>query len=324
VTSRSRWRSIGAAFTCAIVAAWFLLPGEERLAMRLKGIGLGARAVDSVLAFGSDYQPLDKHSSCSPDGAVSFLCGDPADPYLARIRRDPRLAPLLELPPNRLQTWAAFQDFLRGRFAHGEETMGTEPFGPGFHLLEMLDDADRGGRFLCGAASKMLIQLVRAAGGYGRMLSIWDPRGSGHVVTELWVEEPDQPGRWVVFDPDYDVYFTDASGIPLSALDLHRLHHQGRANEAVAVAGASPNRVYRPELHEYLVSHYADVLYQTRANWTETEFSTWDPRRTLALDAWMLESPDSWFPREAVRGIVNDPTLLYFRPQDPPAPPAQP
>ncbi len=312
--------AMAGAIQVAVVAllTTVLLEGvpDPRTAQRARNLasGITARTLDLGLRVYDPWQPVAPPPNCNCSSAIPFRCADPDSAYNRRVRSDPRLVWLRDVQPHRIESYAAMMDWLRSRFEHGAYSRPSDLSSAGFHLLEMLDAAERGERFLCGAVAKMMIQLVQAAGGFGRRVSLADPEGSGHVVTELWIEEPGEPGRWVVFDPDYNVWFSDASGRPLSALDLHRHAISGTAEEVTAHAGTSPNTLYAEPLHDLLLAHFDMVAWSSLANWASVELPSWHPRRHPIRRTWVWDNTRSILPSSYVRGIVSDAEEIYFTP----------
>ena len=82
-----------------------------------------------------------------------------------------------------------------------------------------------------------------------------------------------------MIDPDNNLFFSDATGEPLNALQLHRLAVSGRADEAIAHPGSSSNTLYLPERHEDLVGIYELVQFRRRADWLSTQYPYAHPKR---------------------------------------------
>lgn len=304
----------------AVVAllATVLLEGvpDPRTAQRTRNFasGITAHTLDLGLRVYDPWKSKASSPDCNCSSELPFRCADPDSTYSRRVRSDPRLTWLRDVPPHRIESYAAMMDWLRSRFEHGAYGRPPDLSARGFHLLEMLDAAERGERFLCSSVAKMMIQLVQATGGFGRRVSLADPEGSGHVVTELWIEEPGEPGRWVVFDPDYNVWFSDTSGRPLSALDIHEHAISGRPEEVRAHPGDSPNTLYAEPLHDYLVAHFDMVAWSSLANWASLDLPSWHPHRHPIRRTWVWDNARSILPSSYVRGIVSDAEEIYFTP----------
>lgn len=291
-------------------AQWLRHDRLLRERARLAASGLVARSIAFGLEVGGPRRE-NAAADCNCSTSLRFECDDPDAAYYRRVREDPRFAHLFALPPHRIETWAAYADFLRDRFPSG----WPPPARPGadgrYELLEMLDAADGGARFLCGDIARMFAQLVQAAGGFARILSLVDPTGSGHVVAEAWIE-PER--RWVLFDPDYDVYFTGPGGAPLAAAELHRMHVEGRYTDVKAHVGASKNAHYVPIFHVFLLRHFASVGWSGRASWISAPRPRWHPERhpVRTLSSWAPAS--SAFPAVAIRDVLESERDLYFEP----------
>lgn len=314
-------RALGLAFFAGLAAAALLAgllvdAAGKRTQQRVRHFAsaVASRAIGAGLAVYDPYSDVRMGVPCNCSSDWPLHCSDPGTAYYRRMRSDPRLASLLGAPPHRLGSYAAIMDWLRDRFPHGDYSRPSRLGSPGFHVLEMLDEAERGERFLCGEIAKMFAQLVQATGGFARRISLASANGSGHVVTEAWIQEPGEPGRWVMFDPDYDVWFSDESGRPLSALELHGLQRAGGHARIRPHRGASRNALYTPELHRFLVDHYHELAFSARANWVVAELPRWHPARHPRENLYVWQDSDTIFPRSYVREIVDEPDRLYFTP----------
>ncbi|MCU0669814.1 MAG: hypothetical protein MUF70_10730 [Myxococcota bacterium] len=294
--------------------AWNLIDGFTRTEARYVASTLAARALALVLAVHDPWREIEDSPLCNCSSDIPYRCEDPSHPYYERVRGDPRFASLLQLPPHRTETYAALMHALSDQITRGHRTSGQR-FAGGYHLLERLDDAVRGERFLCREISMMLAELVGATGGYARLVALLSQEGSGHVVTELWVEDAGAVGRWVVFDPDYDVWFSSVNGIPLSALDLHRMALERRFDAIVAHPGGSARASWTgSESKRLLLDHYAHLSFGTQANWISTDLPSRHPRRhpQAREDLWIDDHPT--LPPLYYRALVGDEARMYFTP----------
>ena len=165
--------------------------------------------------------------------------------YFKKIRTDRRLQHFYDQDTIGFTDVLKMKDFLRNRFPHGRPSRNYEQE----NLLEMLDAAEKGERFLCGGASKMLIQMVMAAGKQARRVRLASDYGHGHTVMEFWSEEYQ---KWCLLDPDFNVHYTDRQGAPLSALDLY--HKASRQEPVLKHRGSSRNT--RIDKNDYLFKEY--------------------------------------------------------------------
>lgn len=296
---------LGFVAICSL-AVWAFAGPMLRWNLRMTASGMRARIVDAGLRVRDPFGD-EPAVSCNCSSNWEYRCSDPSSAYVQRIRRDPRLAPLFEAPAHRLETHVRHQDFLRDQFASGDP---SHPPRAGYNILEKLDDAAAGSPFRCNDAARMFVELVQANGGFARVVALVDPDGSGHVVTEAWVADP---GKWVVFDPLYDIYYTGPGGTLLSALDLHEIHRSGRYEIAVAHKGPSANSEYRPERHVYLLRHYDSIAFARRADF-DTRYPLWHPKEHAvdSLSAWVTGRAGFWAP--GVRDTISEVSQLYFTP----------
>lgn len=129
------------------------------------------------------------------------------------------------------------REYLRDLFPHGISSKNYL----NKNVLEMIDAAEHGEKFLCGNISKMLIQLVQAGGTQARTVGVHSSRGS-HVVAEIWSK---RFNKWIIIDSDYNVHYTDVAGTPLSALELYEMSGDTREIGTIQrIAGDSPNTLH--------------------------------------------------------------------------------
>ena len=88
----------------------------------------------------------------------------------------------------------------------------------------VLDRVEQGERFACGQYTVVLTQALNAMQIPARPISLfrldyYAARGTGHVVTEAWI---DDLGKWVVLDGQNGAVWRDASGVPLSVVELQQ------------------------------------------------------------------------------------------------------
>jgi hypothetical protein len=138
------------------------------------------------------------------------------DPYFEKIRNDSRLRRFYFKETYDLHDYLEMREYLRDQFPHGDSSMNH--FND--NLLTMLDEAEHGEKFICGYISKMLCQMIMASGTYARTVRVSDKIGLGHVVVEYWSKEYD---KWILLDPDYNVYYTTLDSVPLNGIELYQL-----------------------------------------------------------------------------------------------------
>jgi len=88
----------------------------------------------------------------------------------------------------------------------------------------VLDRVEQGGRFACGQYTVVLTQALNAVQIPARPISLFRldyfaGLGTGHVVTEAWI---DDLGNWVVLDGQNGAMWRDETGAPLSVLELQQ------------------------------------------------------------------------------------------------------
>ncbi|UCG52596.1 MAG: hypothetical protein JSW58_03335 [Candidatus Latescibacterota bacterium] len=194
---------------------------------------------------------------------------DLSHPYFDTVRTDPRIRHLYQDPRMQFDDFVEMADFLRDQSPHGRSTISHSQRK--LNLLALLDLADKGERFTCGTMSKMLAQMVQASGNFARLVFLF-----GHVVTEVWVPEFE---KWVLIDPLFNVHYLNDKGVPLSALDLHRMINAGAEHNIHPRPGNSPNTVFterapKKQLYECYKMWFAVSFFD---KWVSHDLPRWSP-----------------------------------------------
>jgi hypothetical protein len=300
----------GAAALCAIsglaigVGAWLRVRSDDPgwlLAFKLFSKSL---ASDGLAWVADAAAPVDPAAGpITPLDGPGFYYADLSHPYLAGVRSDPRLAGLYGGGPLDVAEVARMADFVRDRVPHGRTSVDPDRL----QLIELLDRAERGERYLCGTVARMLVEMVQAGGGHGRLVRL-----GGHVVAEFWSP---RWRKWVLVDPDTNVRFESPTGVPLSVLEVHDIARRGAREELVAIAGTSPNTLFSEELLDrQLRDYYAGgFAVDFNAKWLSLDLPRWHPRRSPSVTSVYFEPGGArghvYFDR-----VVTDPAALYAPP----------
>jgi len=213
----------------------------------------------------------DKAYAPTPLDSCKFSYADLRHPYFEQIRNDRRLSKFYQNKAGRTDFFEAVSmaEYLRGLFQHGYSSKSYV----NENLLSMMDAAGEGEKYLCGDISKMLAEMIQAGGAQARRISLGDSEDRGHVVVEMWSEEFN---KWAVIDPDYNVYYTSADGVPLSAVELYEAALDPEKKDSVEViSGNSPNTLHNKNtdlLNQYYKNGFAIEFYN---RWVEFNY----PRR---------------------------------------------
>lgn len=167
---------------------------------------------------------------------------DLSHPYFERIRNDERLAHFYEKDVWLFEDILEIKEFLRDAFPHGKPPKNYRQK----NVLEMLDAAEDGAKFLCSGSAKMMAQLIMAADIPTRTVRLSDEEGHGHTVLEFWSEEYK---KWCLIDIDYNLHYTDMNGKPLCALELYIM---SKNNDRVKKhVGISKNSLFNDKTRLY-------------------------------------------------------------------------
>lgn len=256
--------------------------------------------------FGSEaYAP-------TPFDSPDFVYADLSHPYFNKIRNDKRVSHFYSNRESPVDFEDALQmrEYLRDMSPYGEQS--SEYLNT--NVLEMIDAAENGERFMCGKTSKMLAQLIQAGGTQARTIGMKSSK-SGHVVIELWSRKFN---KWVVMDPAYNVHYTNAAGIPLSALELYEISNDARKlKEINRVTGASPNTLHNSD-SKLVESYYRKGLTINFYNrWVDQNLPRINPARSPSIMGYYVgESLVERLTHKHDSEVVNDETSaeLYMNP----------
>ncbi len=231
------------------------------------------RVFDQVASrFGSNiYAP-------TPFDSPDFLYADLSHPYFEKIRNDKRVAHFYSkhAGPIDFSDAVSIREYLRDLFPHGRQSKSYR----NINVLEMIDAAENGEKFLCGNISKMLAQLIQAGGTQARTVGL-SALQNGHVVVELWSK---RFNKWVIIDPDYNVHYTDVTGTPLSALELYQMSQDSHKLKNInRVAGDSPNTLHNSDT-KLVESYYRNGLIIYFYNrWVDQNLPRRNPVRSPSI-----------------------------------------
>lgn len=115
----------------------------------------------------SVFDQVESHFSSEPYSPTpfdspDFAYADLSHPYFEKIRNDERIAHFYSNHGESIDFVDAIsmREYLRDLFPHGISNKNYS----NKNVLEMIDAAEQGEKFLCGNISKMLIQMVQAGG----------------------------------------------------------------------------------------------------------------------------------------------------------------
>jgi hypothetical protein len=205
-------------------------------------------------------------------------------PYFKKIRDDKRVAHFYSqsLGLNSQDTIdfmdaVSMREYLRNLFPHGTSTRNFMRT----NLLEMIDAAEQGERFLCGNISKMLVQMIQAGGTQARTVALESLNDGGHIVVEMWSNQLD---KWVLIDPDYNVHYTNASGTPLSAIELYTMAQNSHDLKKISrITGKSLNTLHNNEtklVEQFYKNGFSILFYNS---WVDKNLPRRNPARSPAI-----------------------------------------
>ena len=231
------------------------------------------RALDKVVSsFGSDiYAP-------TPFDSPDFLYVDLSHPYFEKIRKDKRVAHFYSnhTVPIDFSDAVSLREYLRDLFPHGSQSKNNR----NINVLEMIDAAEKGEKFLCGNISRMLAQLIQAGGTQARTVGL-SAAQDGHVVVEFWSM---RFNKWVIVDPDYNVHYTNVTGTPLSAIELYEMSQDSHKIKGInRITGDSINTLHNSDskLVESLYRNGVIIYFYNR--WVDKNLPRSNPERSPSI-----------------------------------------
>jgi hypothetical protein len=159
-----------------------------------------------------------------PDTIVPFVFESPDAPHLVALRKRFNLNSIVAGPGGEYDAQMRLATWIGTRFEHGVDEVpgGRQVCDP----VGVIEAGQKGARFWCEIAAKVMIQAATAVGWPARVITASrDAYTWEHAVAELWSNQFD---KWFVVDPDFNVVF-EVDGMPLSAWELV---HQGPALQA--------------------------------------------------------------------------------------------
>ncbi|MBK0111365.1 MULTISPECIES: transglutaminase-like domain-containing protein [unclassified Delftia] len=162
----------------------------------------------------------------SPEGDAIFLTGDdPSNPlhiFLTPITR--RIQVLAEdLGKGAVSVFEKIDRFIS--YIDGFDVGNASSPDPDATVLERIG--------ACGTYTGVLLALTRCIGIPGRYVNFYNwPVNNGHTVAELFIN-----GRWMLFDPTYHLYYSEAGRAGDYPLSYEEILHRYRTNLPVVRVG---------------------------------------------------------------------------------------
>jgi hypothetical protein len=216
--------------------------------------------------------------SAVDDRAAAFAYQPYDSQELQWLRTKYNLEALIRTCDSEMTMLARLNDWTRRQWRHGP---GKNINFRQFYAGEIIEEGRKGEQFSCQAASMAFCQIISAIGYQARLISLSPGRnGPYHAVSEVWINDL---AKWVVFDTDFNFYYTDSSEVPLNALELHRILLGGRFDEIKAIKG-----LYRPEtvdienvsIKPLLLPFYRYFFIDMRNDWMTNVYFRGHPKRS--------------------------------------------
>lgn len=267
-----------------------------------------------IMRIFDQYERLmgDAQYAPTPFDSKDFTYADLSSQNFEKITIDKRLVHFYSgnsLPID-FQDAVSMANFLRGLFQHGFPQKNYLYAD----VLEMLDAAEEGEKFLCGNISMMLAQMIQAGGTQARTVGLYDEQYNGHVVVEIWSRKFN---KWAVVDPDYNIHYTNNSNIPLSAVELYKFAREEKVDEVKRNVGNSPNTLHKSNTNLIDRFYRNGFIIDFYNKWIDANLPRRHPARSPAImgyyvgDSWLRRIYNKHFSRTLNDDIV---AILYANP----------
>jgi hypothetical protein len=234
------------------------------------------------------------------DRALSFAYESSNTAELRELRRLYQLESKINKTSTQLEQLAVLNNWARRQWIHGSNRAVNFYR---FNALEILDQARKGGKFWCQVAAMSFVQITASLGYQARLLSLYDSNPDKepvHAVVEVWLDEL---GKWVLFDTDFNLYYTNEFGIALNALELHDAVMTRRLAGIKVVKGD-----YRPERFDIegasaqplMLPYYRNFCVEMRNDWLSNTYFPGHPKRSDKNSLCWWNAQTAWFDRRRV------------------------
>lgn len=176
-----------------------------------------------------------------------------------------------------------------------------------FSTLRLAKRAKKGEAFYCQVFAMAVIEVSRALGYHGRLVSLsHEGVGYQHGVAEIWV--PDL-GKWVVFDADFNLFYGSPTE-PLSATEVSET--LSRKRELPVVHGRSaPNRPYASNRAFSVERSYNNIEWAFRNDFWSNKYFRGHPNKSDGNSLiWSGNSTRS--NRLTYKSTTSDPRIANF------------
>ena len=240
--------------------------------------------------------------------ALSFAYESSRTKELQELRVLYQLESRINRRAPQLEQLAMLNNWTRRQWVHGSNR-SVKFFR--FNVIEILEEAKKGGQYWCQVASMSFVQIAAALGYQARLLSLYSTpdKEPEHAVVEVWVDEL---RKWVVFDTDFNLYYINQFGVALNALELHDALMTRRVEGIQAVKGA-----YRPERFDIeaasaqplLLPYYRNFCIEMRNDWLSNTYFPGHPKRSEKNSLCWWSDQGAWFD---LRPVARDRSDLYW------------
>jgi hypothetical protein len=163
-----------------------------------------------------DVAPVILYAWRIPSGLI-FLAEDPQHPKLQAYRRHEHLDQVVAPYTTDFQKILALAQWTSRQFSAGSPFPNYPPWDASI-ILDRIRHGKTGG--FCAQYAFVFGQACQSFGYQPRYLDISSPENNGgHFTTEIYVPSL---SRWIIFEPEWGIYYIDGQGHPLDALELHQ------------------------------------------------------------------------------------------------------
>lgn len=234
----------------------------------------------------SDSMEISNGDVRDVSGVFSFESFD--QPLLDSLRTLYSLDTLFIGIRNDYEGFIKLRDWLNWYFRQRERRIeNPESIKYNFNALDILHRA-KNEKFWCSEYATTMVQCLASKGYTARYVMIYTEI-AGHVLLEAW---SDDYGKWLAVDPFF-MFQVLRDGVPLSALEIHRLWRGLSGEDGLEVITKGPVTMM-PNEKEFYLSLFRNFAIRMRNDWYSNPYTRFYPKSNSVMNAieWQDEYTD--------------------------------
>lgn len=244
------------------------------IGLQNKGICAEGEIVNHLSKFVSQVRLVKFANRRIVEDALNFAFQPYEDRKLKLLCSKYALNKVIEPAKSQFEEMVLLMKWVRNQWKYGR----TKDVSYNFDSLDILARAKNGEQFFCSEYATTYVQCAAAVGFQARYLGLF----ANHVVPEIW---SDQYEKWVVMDVTHNCYFTE-KGIPLNALELHRLYNTNCCRDVAVVRDLSyPDSDVFNFSDGRILSNFSQGFYvRMRNDWFANKYPHWHPKANSIMN----------------------------------------